>query len=117
MPLKKGSSRENCISINYKELKASGRSHEVAQAASLNFCDKKWGGIPKKKDKKHEVSTATLDSLMDSIDKDLDGLYSIRSYLWSLKEVLNSDDFSEKYNKLREKINKDLEKINNIDVS
>lgn len=52
MPLKKGSSRENCISINYKELIRSGREKKVAQAASLNFCNKKWGGIPKKDSKK-----------------------------------------------------------------
>lgn len=50
MPMKKGTSRENCISINYKELKSAGRTHKVAQAASLNHCNKIYGGIEKKEE-------------------------------------------------------------------
>ncbi len=54
MPLKKGTSKENCISINFKEMISSGNPKKVAQAAALNFCGKKWGGISKKKKNKHE---------------------------------------------------------------
>jgi len=49
MPLQKRSSREQCISFNYKEMIRSGRPKEQARGASLNFCGKQWGGIPKKK--------------------------------------------------------------------
>jgi len=72
MPLKKGTSKENCISINYKELRASGRTHEVAQAAALNFCGKNWGGIPKKKDKKMEDIKKELQKLKVEVEKELE---------------------------------------------
>jgi hypothetical protein len=49
MPLQKKGSREECISFNYKEMVASGHPKKQAQAAALNFCNEKWGGISKSK--------------------------------------------------------------------
>jgi len=97
MPLQKGSSRENCISRNYKEMIASGHDKKQAQAAALNFCNKKWGGIPKKKDTKKEDELLFLKA---DIDLELDGIKSIEEELakqkkWIQKAVpkANRGDF------------------------
>lgn len=63
MPLKKGKSKEDCISINYKELVASGRPHKVAQAASLNFCNSVW-----EKNFEFELMKLKLESLKTLAD-------------------------------------------------
>jgi len=55
MPMKKMGSKEACISYNYKHMIAAGHPKKQAQAGSLNYCGKQWGGIPKKKKSKHEM--------------------------------------------------------------
>lgn len=83
MPLQKGSSRENCISKNYKEMIASGHPKEQAQAAALNFCNKKWGGISKKKDSKKELNLIFLKA---DIDLELEDIKIQETFLAKTKK-------------------------------
>jgi len=94
MPLKKGSSRENCISINYKELIKSGREKKVAQAASLNFCGKIYGGIPKKKDKKKERSNLIF--IKADIDLELEDIKIQEEFLAKTKKLIQKSKSSTK---------------------
>ena len=63
--MQKKGSREECISFNYNEMKAAGHPKEQCKAATLNFCNKQWGGIPKKKTKNEEILDDIIFELVD----------------------------------------------------
>jgi hypothetical protein len=82
MPMKKMGSREACISYNYKEMVRSGHPSNQAQAAALNFCNSQWGGIPKKKNKAHEM----LIFLKADLELEQEGIKSIEEELAKTKK-------------------------------
>lgn len=92
MPMKKGTSKENCISINYKEMIRSGREKKVAQAAALNHCGKIYGGIPKKKDKKKERSNLIF--IKADIDLELEDIKTQEAFLAKAKELIQESKSS-----------------------
>jgi len=90
MPLKRGTSLKNCISVNYKIEINAGKKPSVAKAASLSHCHKIWGGAAKKKDKKNESDfDREVDVLKDRIQKELDDLWEMSSVVSSIKAILN----------------------------
>lgn len=68
MPLKRGSSKENCISSAYKTEIAHGKSKKQARAISLSHCSKFWGGISKKK---NEIEELRLSIMFDKFDVEI----------------------------------------------
>lgn len=70
MPLDKGSSKEECISTNYKKEIAAGKSNEQARAIALSFCDKKY-----------EVSEEVLELMFLSLDIEIatDGINALKA--------------------------------------
>ena len=83
MPMKKMGSREECISYNYKHMIAAGHPKKEAQARSLNFCGKKWGGIPKKKSKHEQLKYELIFELED--------LKIMDEKLTEVKKVIKND--------------------------
>jgi hypothetical protein len=81
MPMKKMGSKQACISYNYKHMIAAGRPKAQAQAGSLNYCGKAWGGS---KNKSNEL----LIFLKADLELEIDSMKAIKVELIKTKELI-----------------------------
>lgn len=99
----------DCVGKTIKIEMASGKPKNQATAIGLNHC-----GKSKKKDKKNEDAEDKIEKMLESLDKDLDDIYSFRSYLSSIKEIMKYPSLGEAYTKIKEKVQNDMSKLENI---
>lgn len=83
MPMKKMGSKQACISYNYKHMIQAGNPKTQAQAGSLNFCGKAWGGV-KKKNKANEL----LIFLKADLELEVDSVKAIKEELIKTKKLI-----------------------------
>lgn len=76
MPLVKGKNRQDCISTNISEMVAAGHPRDQAVAASIQHCNKIYGG-KKMKDAKKEIESIKQKILEERVEilQMLDELY------------------------------------------
>lgn len=97
MPMKKMGSKQACISYNYKHMIQAGHPKAQAQAGSLNFCGKAWGGI-KKKNKANEL----LIFLKADLELEMDSIKAIEEELIKTKELIHEASLPKSEGEFRE---------------
>ena len=95
MPMKKMSSKQACISYNYKHMIQAGHPKTQSQAGSLNFCSKSWGGV---KNKANELLTF----LKVDIELEIDSVKAIEEELIKTKKLIREASLPKSEGEFRE---------------